>query len=208
MSDLRQATDVFGEWAVQGKDLGMEKGHAAAVQEMLDFALVERERMNKKFSFLDLGCGNGWVVRKVSKDSLCSHAHGIDGAKQMIENAKLNGQQDNYILADIENYQPNQKYDLIHSMEVLYYLKDPALIIQKVKDLWLNEAGRFIAGIDLYYENSDSHSWEEKVGTRMLMLKEKEWVEIFKQTGLKEVKTWRANSSDKWAGTLVLTGKK
>lgn len=208
MSDLRQATDVFGEWAVQGKDLGMEKGHAAAVQEMLDFALVERERMNKKFSFLDLGCGNGWVVRKVSKDSLCSHAHGIDGAKQMIENAKLNGQQDNYILADIENYQPNQKYDLIHSMEVLYYLKDPASIIQKVKDSWLNEAGRFIAGIDLYYENSDSHSWEEKVGTRMLMLKEKEWVEIFKQTGLKEVKTWRANSSDKWAGTLVLTGKK
>lgn len=208
MSDLRKATDVFGEWAVQGKDLGMEKGHAAAVQEMLDFALVERERMNKKFSFLDLGCGNGWVVRKVSKDSLCSHAHGIDGAKQMIENAKLNGQQDNYILADIENYQPNQKYDLIHSMEVLYYLKDPASIIQKVKDSWLNEAGRFIAGIDLYYENSDSHSWEEKVGTRMLMLKEKEWVEIFKQTGLKEVKTWRANSSDKWAGTLVLTGEK
>ena len=95
MSDLRQATDVFGEWAVQGKDLGMEKGHAAAVQEMLDFALVERERMNKKFSFLDLGCGNGWVVRKVSKDSFCSHAHGIDGAKQMIESAKLNGQKDN-----------------------------------------------------------------------------------------------------------------
>jgi hypothetical protein len=93
-------------------------------------------------------------------------------------------------------------------MEVLYYLKDPASIIQKVKDSWLNEAGRFIAGIDLYHENSDSHSWEEKVGTRMLMLKEKEWVEIFKQTGLKEVKTWRANSSDKWAGTLVLTGKK
>ena len=122
--------------------------------------------------------------------------------------AKLNGQKDNYILADIENYQPNQKYDLIHSMEVLYYLKDPASIIQKVKDSWLNEAGRFIAGIDLYHENSDSHSWEEKVGTRMLMLKEKEWVEIFKQTGLKEVKTWRANSSDKWAGTLVLTGKK
>ena len=208
MSDVRQATDVFGEWAVQGKDLGMEKGHAAAVQEMLDFALVERERMNKKFSFLDLGCGNGWVVRKVSKDSFCSHAHGIDGAKQMIESAKLNGQKDNYILADIENYQPNRKYDLIHSMEVLYYLKDPASIIQKVKDSWLNEAGRFIAGIDLYYENSDSHSWEEKVGTRMLMLKEKEWVEIFKQTGLKEVKTWRANSSDKWAGTLVLTGKK
>jgi 2-polyprenyl-3-methyl-5-hydroxy-6-metoxy-1,4-benzoquinol methylase len=205
---MKDAIAVFNEWAELDKDRGMEKGHANAVTEMLDFALVEKQKMNKKFSFLDLGCGNGWVVRKVSKDSLCSHAHGIDGAKQMIENAKLNGQQDNYILADIENYQPNQKYDLIHSMEVLYYLKDPASIIQKVKDSWLNEAGRFIAGIDLYYENSDSHSWEEKVGTRMLMLKEKEWVEIFKQTGLREVKTWRANSSDKWAGTLVLTGKK
>ena len=33
----RPATDVFHDWALVGKDEGMEKGHAFAVNEMLDF---------------------------------------------------------------------------------------------------------------------------------------------------------------------------
>ncbi|MEL0018024.1 MAG: nodulation protein S NodS, partial [Gammaproteobacteria bacterium] len=98
--------------------------------------------------------------------------------------------------------------DLIHSMEVLYYLEDPASILKKIANSWLNESGRLIVGIDLYYENSDSHSWEEKVGTRMLMFKETEWVNFFRQAGFNDVRSWRANQSKDWAGTLVLTGKK
>ena len=43
----------------------MEKGHAVSVGDMLNFALKERVDKGKKFSFLDVGCGNGWVVRKV-----------------------------------------------------------------------------------------------------------------------------------------------
>ena len=66
---MRKATDVFGEWAEKGKDIGMEKGHATAVDEMVTFALKERKKIGKNFSFLDLGCGNGWVVRNVSNDS-------------------------------------------------------------------------------------------------------------------------------------------
>jgi hypothetical protein len=93
-------------------------------------------------------------------------------------------------------------------MEVLYYLKDPSIIVQKISESWLNEGGRFIAGIDLYYENTDSHSWQEKVGTPMLMLKESEWVKIFKMAGLREVESWRSNVNGEWPGTLVLTGKK
>ena len=60
----------------------------------------------------------------------------------------------------------------------------------------------------LYYENIDSHSWEEKVGTRMLMFKETEWTDFFKQAGFNNVTSWRANPLKDWAGTLVLTGKK
>ena len=64
---MRLATDVFSEWAQIGKDEGMEKGHASSVSEMLDFAFKEKTSIGKKFSFLDLGCGNGWVVRKVQE---------------------------------------------------------------------------------------------------------------------------------------------
>jgi 2-polyprenyl-3-methyl-5-hydroxy-6-metoxy-1,4-benzoquinol methylase len=56
---MRKATDVFGEWAQTGKDIGMQEGHALSVNEMLAFALKERSEIDKNFSFLDVGCGNG-----------------------------------------------------------------------------------------------------------------------------------------------------
>ena len=205
---MKDAIEVFNRWAEIDKDKGMEEGHANAGNEMLDYALKERNEMNNDFTFLDLGCGNGWVVRKVIENPLCINACGIDGAPQMIANAIKRGDGEEYILANIDEHEPTQKYDLIHSMEVLYYLENPVATLKKIANFWLNEGGRLIVGIDLYYENSDSHSWEDKVGTRMLMFKETEWVNFFRQAGFNDVTSWRANQSKDWAGTLVLTGKK
>ena len=203
---MKKATEVFGEWAVKGKDKGMEKSHALPVGEMLDFTFSKKKN---KFTFLDLGCGNGWVVRKVATNSLCIRAVGIDGAAKMVSNAiSLSSDSIEYILADIDKYQSKEKYDIIHSMEVLYYLENPKEVIKKISDDWLKDNGRLIIGIDHYYENTDSHSWQEKVGTRMLMLKEKDWLEMFKEAGLKQIESWRANKNPEWEGTLVITGKK
>tara|TARA_B100000686_G_scaffold46823_1_gene49904 strand:+ start:458 stop:1069 length:612 start_codon:yes stop_codon:yes gene_type:complete len=203
---MKKATEVFGEWAVKGKDKGMEKSHALPVGEMLDFTFSKKKN---KFTFLDLGCGNGWVVRKVAKNPLCIRAVGIDGAAKMVSNARsLSSDSTEYILADIDKYQSKEKYDIIHSMEVLYYLENPKEVIKKISDDWLKNNGRLIIGIDHYYENTDSHSWQEKVGTRMLMLKEKDWLEMFKEAGLKQIESWRANKNPEWEGTLVITGKK
>ena len=202
---VRKATDIFSEWALNGKDLGMQDHHSTAVDAMLETLTSSR---SSSFSFVDAGCGNGWVVRKVSKKKLCNKSVGIDGAKQMIANAKARGGEAKYIFADINSYNSPNKYDLIHSMEVLYYLNNPEEIIKKISNSWLNSGGRLIVGIDHYYENSDSHSWQEKVGTRMLMLNESEWVRIFQMSGLSKVQSWRSNKENDWAGTLVITGKK
>ena len=205
---MRIATEVFGEWAEKGKDIGMEKGHAVAVEDMISFATQERTNLKRNFSFLDLGCGNGWVVRMLENNQLCVRSVGIDGAKQMIEKAGEDTGKSEFLLENIDTYSSPDKFDLIHSMEVLYYLENPALTVKKIADSWLNEGGRLIAGVDLYYENQESHSWEDRVGTKMMMLKEAEWMEIFSSAGLQEVESWRSNQSQDWAGTLVLTGKK
>tara|TARA_B110000495_G_C22833666_1_gene486318 strand:+ start:31 stop:651 length:621 start_codon:yes stop_codon:yes gene_type:complete len=205
---MRKAIDVFGDWAEIGKDQGMEKSHAIPVDEMINFALKERLKIDKNFSFLDLGCGNGWVVRNVANNTLCNRAVGIDGAQQMISNAELRGEGTKYILADIDSFNSLEKYDVIHSMEVLYYLDNPSEVIRKISNSWLNKNGRLIVGIDHYYENTSSHSWQEKVGTRMLMLREMEWIQFFEDAGLSEVESWHSNKHTDWAGTLVLTGKK
>ena len=205
---MQKPTEIFGKWAEEGKDVGMEKGHATSVKDMLNFALQERTNIGKNFSFLDLGCGNGWAARKVAENTLCTDAVGLDGAEQMIINAKKTEGQVEYIHADINSYIPNRKFDLIHSMEVLYYLEDPAKKVKSFTNDWLEDQGRLIIGIDHYYENLDSHSWEEKVGTPMLMLKEAEWLNIFNESGLGDIKSWRSNQSKDWAGTLILTGIK
>lgn len=48
---MYKATEVFGKWAEEGKDVGMEEGHAASVSEMLDFAIKEREEIKKNIVF-------------------------------------------------------------------------------------------------------------------------------------------------------------
>ena len=203
---MRKATDVFGEWAAKGKDEGMEKNHAIPVKEMIDFILYNRE---KKFSFLDLGCGNGWVVREIAKNPLCYRAVGIDGSENMISKANsLSNDDIEYILEDINSFNSKEKYDIIHSMEVLYYLDNPKGILKKVLSNWLENNGRLIIGIDHYYENTASHSWEEKVGTKMLMYNELDWVQMFREVGFKQVESWRANKHKGWEGTLVITGRK
>ena len=205
---MRQPTDVFGEWAEIGKDRGMEDSHAIAVNEMINFALKERLEIGEKFSFLDLGCGNGWVARLTANNALCSQAIGIDGAQQMISNAQSRGGKTKYILADINTFNSPEKYDVIHSMEVLYYLENPLDVVKRISDSWLNKNGRLIVGLDHYYENKDSHSWQEEIDTPMLMLKAAEWVQMFKKAGLNEVETWYSNKHADWNGTLVITGIK
>ena len=204
---MRKVRDVFDEWAESGKDLGMETGHADAVEEMLEFSLKERSKIGEQFSFLDLGCGNGWATRNVYREPLCNRAVGVDGANKMIINARSRGLGEHYVHADLATYDPKETFDLIHSMEFVYYLADPEELIYRIVNSWLNEGGRLIFGLDFYFENTESHTWPKKLNIPMFMLKEIEWINLFKATGLKEVISWRANKTIDWAGTLVITGQ-
>ena len=76
----RKPTTVFSEWAATGRDEPMAKGHEVAVNNMLEYALKNK----KNFSFIDAGCGNGWVVRLVKAHNDCAAATGVDGAQKMI----------------------------------------------------------------------------------------------------------------------------
>lgn len=206
--EMKEATDVFDEWAIKGRDLGMEKGHAASVDEMLAFSLGERTEIGKNFSFLDLGCGNGWATRKVYGHPLCSEALGIDGANKMIRNAEARSKGELYIHTQVDTYKPTDTFDLIHSMEFIYYLTDPRFFVQRITDSWLNEGGRIIFGLDFYFENTESHTWPKKLNIPMYMMKEIEWINLFHEAGLRDVTGWRVRKTPDCPGTLVLTGRK
>ena len=80
---MDKTSKLFDVWANTGRSEDMEKGHGTTVNQFLD-----KLSFKENFRFLDIGCGNGWVVRKMSKKSSCIKAIGIDKSKMMIKNAK------------------------------------------------------------------------------------------------------------------------
>ncbi len=201
----RVPTTVFSEWAATGRDERMAKGHEVAVNNMLVYALKDK----KNFSFIDAGCGNGWVVRMVKARKGCVAASGIDGAQMMIEKALSIDPAGTYYHADLTNWEPNEKVDIVHSMEVVYYLSDPKAFIANVYKNWLNENARFIIGLDFYKENTVSHSWPEDCGVSIMqLLPEAAWLGFFKEAGFSNVQSWRVDAKENWAGTLVITAVK
>ena len=201
----RTPIEVFSEWAEKGKDIGMENGHDASVNNMLDFATKNL----KKYSFIDAGCGNGWVVRNVSNFPHCSKAIGIDGSLKMIKKAKKLDKFNDYICEDLYNWMPKNKVDLVHSMEVFYYFENPNKLINHIYSNWLKTDSRLIIGIDYYFENTISHSWPDDCGVSIMKLfSENEWVEFFKKSGFKGVNSWKFGQKKNWTGTLIITGIK
>ena len=197
--------EVFSDWAESGKDHGMEKNHLESVNNMLDFAT----KGLKKFRTIDAGCGNGWVVRKLAQLPNCSHALGVDGSQKMIAKAQSIDSQNDYICSDLSRWKPEKKVDLVHSMEVFYYLERPQALIQNIYSNWLNERGRLIIGLDFYFENTVSHSWPEECGVSIMKLfPEKKWVRFFGSAGFKNIQSWRVGAKENWKGTLVVTGTK
>jgi len=195
--------NVFSEWAQNGKDEGMEKHHRDSVMNMLDFACNGLS----EYSLIDAGCGNGWVIRHTSNDDKCSCAIGVDGSSNMITKAKRLDNKNQYYCEDLLNWIPSKKVDIVHSMEVLYYFEDPALLINHITKNWIKKEGRLIMGIDFYYENKASHSWpQECCITIMKLHSEKEWKWFFEKAGLKDVKSWRNGQDKDWGGTLIVTG--
>lgn len=204
MTDVRPAVDVFSDWAIEGRDEGMERGHAPAVGEMLAFGLTRTAELGRSFRAIDVGCGNGWVVRQLAAMPFCSHAEGVDGAPAMIEKAKRIDPEGHYHHAMLPDWAPEGRFDLLVSMEVLYYLHDPAAMLATFRASWLQPGGWAVVGVDHYAEHVDSLDWPEKVGVHMTTLSEAQWLEAWAAAGFEDVETWRAAGDP---GTLVIAGR-
>ena len=195
--------EVFNSWVQNGKDEGMEKNHSIAVDVMIHMLIG---KSNKQFSFIDAGCGNGWVIRKVNVHDLCSYSVGVDGSKNMIDMAEKIDPTGSYVCSDLMQWKPKEKVDYVHSMEVLYYFEDPSMVLKHIYDFWLKKNGTIVVGIDFYKENIISHSWPKSLNTKMTLLSKKEWLNCFRESGFSNVELSQINPGNDFKGTLVIKG--
>ena len=200
---------TFDEWAQNGRAELMEREHSKNVLKFLKTVSFERP-----FSFLDLGCGNGWIVRKIAKEKNCRKAVGIDKSKKMINqaNKKKISIKENYVHTDIQSWKYNGKFDFVFSMESLYYVDSIEESLKKIFK-FLKPEGQFFCGTDFYTDNKATARWADVMGIQMHLHSKQEWKRLFKDAGFetrtKQIKDLKGNK--KWKremGTLFIIGKK
>jgi len=200
---------TFDEWAKSGRSELMEKEHSKTVLKFLNSI-----RFEKPFSFLDVGCGNGWVVRKISQIQNCKKAVGIDKSQNMITKAKSEkkSSKENYLRTDILSWKFNCKFDYIFSMESLYYSTPMESALKKIYAL-LKPEGQFFCGTDFYSDNKATIRWSKVMNISLDLRSKKQWKKMFEEIGFKtKTKQVRDYSNrKKWKrefGTLFIIGKK
>jgi len=200
---------IFDKWAISGRSELMEKEHAKTVLKFLKTIPFE-----KPFSFLDVGCGNGWVVKKVASLKNCKLAVGIDKSQNMITiaNSKRKSTKELFIHADIQNWKYRKKFDYIFSMESLYYSLPMEASLEKIFKM-LVRGGQFFCGTDFYKDNKATKRWSKQMKIPLDLRSKDEWKQMFEEVGfktkIKQVKD--PTNRKKWKrefGTLFVVGTK
>ena len=186
----------------------MERGHSGTAGPFLDGALPRRP-----FSFLDIGCGNGWACRRAASSKYCVRATGIDSSPQMVRLARSRAsRKESYETADISSWKTRRRFDFAFAMESMYYVRSPAEAAARVFGL-LKPGGVFACGTDFYAENAATRGWARSTGLPMHLLSRRQWKRTLGGAGF-EVRTRSARdaSSDlAWKremGTLFVVGSK
>lgn len=200
---------TFDKWAQNGKAESMEIGHGKNVSKFL-----KTISFDNPFTFLDVGCGNGWVVRKMVQEENCKKAIGIDKSKKMVIQAKkkISSKKESFFHTDIESWTYKGKFDFVFSMESLYYADSIENALEKIYKL-LKPGGQFFCGTDFYTDNKSTARWSKIMKIQMHHHSKKEWKEFFHKIGFK-VKTKQikdSKSTKKWQrefGTLFIIGTK
>ncbi len=91
---------------------------------------------------LDLGCGTGQLTAKIATAGAV--VMGIDADRTMIEKAKHNYPQLQFAVADAQNFQVEQLFDVVFSNAVLHWIPEPDAVIRCIHQA-LKPRGRFVA---------------------------------------------------------------
>ena len=132
----------------------------------------------------------------------------------MIKRAISNSasKKEKYACTDLESWNYAGKFDMIFSMESLYYSVPMEPALAKVFKM-LKTGGFFYCGTDFYSDNHLTKRWTKVMKVPMDLRSKTEWKKMFNKTGFKttarQVKDPKHRA--KWKrefGTLFVIGKK
>ena len=180
-----QLREEFNRWAEAGRGDDMEQHHLPIVEPMLAF--VEFKPHDR---VLDVGCGTGWLVRRMAPLVSAGLAAGVDVSDAMVRRAEaLSAQLLNVVFArggaDAIPWDSGF-FNKVLSVESAYYWPDPARGLSEIFRV-LSPAGSAWILINYYRDNPHCHQWGELLKVPTHLLSADEWAALFRQAGFQNI---------------------
>jgi SAM-dependent methyltransferase len=175
----------FNRWAEAGRGDGMEQDHLP-----ITLPVLEKMQLAPTDNVLDLGCGSGWLSRRLSKLIPEGRVVGMDISDEMIRVARRSSaDHDNilYITGEVAEipWEPNFFTHAI-SVESAYYWPDLAAGVREIHRV-LRLGGTSWILINYYRDNPYCHQWGGLLAIPTHLMSAEEWAELFRAAGFAQV---------------------
>jgi arsenite methyltransferase len=184
-SKTHSLREEFNRWAEAGRGDGMEQDHLP-----ITLPVVEKMRLAGSDNVLDVGCGSGWLSRRISKLVPEGRVVGMDISDEMIRVARRTSLDHDNILfvagevAEIP-WEPNFFTHAL-SVESAYYWPDPGAGIGELHRV-LRPGGAAWILINYYRDNPYCHQWGALLAVPTHLLAAEEWAGLFRMARFAKV---------------------
>ena len=177
--------EEFNRWAEAGRGEGMEQEHLP-----IALPVLGKMHLQPADNVLDVGCGTGWLSRRLAKLVPQGRVVGMDVSDEMIlraRRASVDFENVMFVTGEVEEipWEPNFFSHGI-SVESSYYWRDPAAGIRDILRA-LKPGGSAWMLINYYRDNPHCHQWGGLLAVKTHLLSATEWSELFRAAGFGNV---------------------
>ncbi|MGB9435646.1 MAG: class I SAM-dependent methyltransferase [Candidatus Acidiferrum sp.] len=177
--------EEFNRWAEAGRGDGMEQDHLP-----ITLPVLEKMQLAPTDNVLDLGCGSGWLSRRLSKLIPEGRVVGMDISDEMIRVARRSSADHHnilYITGEVAEipWEPNFFTHAI-SVESAYYWPDLPAGVREIHRV-LRPGGTCWILINYYRDNPHCHQWGGLLAIPTQLLSAEEWTGLFLAAGFVQV---------------------